>query len=297
MGEKRNLESIIYIYICIILINVIYNIFFNLKLYGILNLESNFQLELKAIVEASHFISVSLIIMAFVCYNIEISAEEKSELNQKMKYMYLSHIFPLIYIVLTLAFVKDRDIIVSAMVIELLYIGATIITRKIKTLGLTDRQLKWKRAYGGMEDEIKESNFTWRYKVWLNPHVKVPFSKRWKGPIMFIYDIGVLYLIFTTSISFIYIFLLPSLFFWIEGLIGVHTSLTGKCTAIFAKPSRRGGEFDFEIYVTDFKNKREIKFVVFDDVSYIRENMVLTVVHGAFSKRVLYIEGLDVSIK
>ena len=29
------LESIIYIYICIILINVIYNIFFNLKLYGI----------------------------------------------------------------------------------------------------------------------------------------------------------------------------------------------------------------------------------------------------------------------
>ena len=49
--------------------------------------------------------------------------------------------------------------------------------------------------------------------------------------------------------------------------------------------------------MTDFKNKREIKFVVFDDVSYIRENMVLTVVHGAFSKRVLYIEGLDVSIK
>ena len=83
--------------------------------------------------------------------------------------------------------------------------------------------------------------------------------------------------------------------FFIECLFGIETSLTGVCSGIATVETEY--QFTrFTVYATGFNNKREIKFFVKANYLSITEGEVITVVHGVFSKRVIYVKGHSLNI-
>ncbi|AJD25767.1 hypothetical protein T257_3264 [Clostridium botulinum CDC_297] len=115
-----------------------------------------------------------------------------------------------------------------------------------------------------------------------------------------LYDLALVYGIIISKGTLFSLLLLILLFSdvlsWLEGLLGLQTSLTGICTGITEHHSKNSHVIYHKVYVTDYKNKREITFLV-DGPLFIHENSNITVVHGTFSKRVLYIEGLNLDIR
>ncbi len=183
---------------------------------------------------------------------------------------------------------------------EIIYIGILILTKKIIALQLTDRQLQWQKTCGYIDEDCEKSSFLWRFKLWWSPHVNVPFKNRWKGPSRLLYDLALVYGIIISKGNLfsliLLILLLPDAISWLEGLLGLQTSLTGICTGITEHHSKNSHVLYHKVYVTDYKNKREITFYV-DGPLFIHENSHMTVVHGTFSKRVLYVEGLNLDMR
>ncbi|EPS47586.1 hypothetical protein CFSAN002369_20768 [Clostridium botulinum CFSAN002369] len=115
-----------------------------------------------------------------------------------------------------------------------------------------------------------------------------------------LYDLALVYGIFISKGNLfslpLLILLFPDVLSWLEGLLGLQTSLTGMCTGITEHHNKNSHVIYHKVYVTDYKNKREITFLC-RWTTFIHENSHMTVVHGTFSKRVLYVEGLNLDIR
>lgn len=299
MSNKRNLQSIRSFYLCILIFNIVYSsIFhlnnkgFNIKLFGDLTMRSVVLFTLNSI--------LFLCIVIAVEKKINIDEEIKTQVSMRIKPLYLVNMFFITYILVCIFLLKNLDLILSSFVMEIIYIGILILTKKIIALELTDRQLQWQKACGYIDESCEKSSFLWRFKIWYSPHINVPFKSRWKGLSRLLYDLALVYGIFISKGNLfslpLLILLLPDVLSWLEGLLGLQTSLTGMCTGITEHHNKNSHIVYHKVYVTDYKNKREITFYV-DGPLFIHENSNMTVVHGTFSKRVLYVEGLNLDIR
>ncbi|KEJ01394.1 hypothetical protein N494_10630 [Clostridium botulinum A2B7 92] len=299
MSTKRNLQSIRSFYLCILIFNIVYSsIFhlnnkgFNIKLFGDLTMRSVVFFTLNSI--------LFLCVVIAVEKKININEEIKTQVSMRIRTLYLVNIFFIGYILVCIFLLKDIDVILSSFVMEIIYIGILILTKKIIALQLEDRQLQWQKACGYIDEDCEESSFLWRFKIWCFPHINVPFKNRWKGSSRLLYDLALVYGIIISEGNLfsliLLILLLPDAISWIEGLLGLQTSLIGICTGITEHHSKSSHVVYHKVYVTDYKNKREITFYV-DGPLFIHENSNMTVIHGTFSKRVLYVEGLNLDIR
>ncbi|EJP6472426.1 hypothetical protein NHI66_001715 [Clostridium botulinum] len=299
MNNKRNLQSIRYFYLSILAFNIIYSSIFHLNNNGF-NIELLKDLSMKSVTFFDAHTLIFLVIVIVFEKNINIDEETNTQLNMRIKPLYLVNIFFITYILVSIFLLKDVNVILSSVVMEIIYIGIILLSKKILSLELTNRQLQWQKACGYVDEDCEESNFLWRFKIWCFPHVNVPFKNRWKGSSRSLYDLALMYGIIISKGSLFTlipsILLLPDVLSWIEGFLGLQTSLTGICTGITEHHRKNSSVVYHKVYVTDYKNKREITFFV-DGPLFIHENLNMTVVHGTFSKRVLYVEGLNLDIR
>lgn len=299
MSEKRNLESIRIFYVWLLITNIVCNIVFYLNIKGI-NMEMFEVLKISAINSFSFMSLLFLSVVIISSKNLNANRDIQEKINNKIKPLYFINVFFITYILIACFVVKNRDIILSSIVMEIIFLGIFMLTKNILMLGLNSRQLQWKKAWESPKKESKESSILWRFKPWFTPHVNVPFKNRWKGPFRLLYDLALLYAIYITKvqlISFIFVvLLLPDLLSWLEGFLGLQTSLSGICTGITEHHGKSSSSIYHKVYITDYEREREITFFV-DGPLFIDEGSNITVVHGIFSKRVLYVEGLRLNIR
>lgn len=129
------------------------------------------------------------------------------------------------------------------------------------TLELTDRQLQWQKACGYIDENCEKSSFLWRFKIWYSPHINVPFKNRWKSPSRLLYDLALVYgIIISKGTLFsllLLILLFPDVLSWIEGLLGLQTSLTGMCTGITEHHSKNSHVIYYKFMSQIIKTKEK----------------------------------------
>lgn len=302
MGERRALESLRIGFSLVVLANIVYCLDYIINiLRGRISIFLRLTFPREEIIRISFFFSLLVLGSLFLSNGNIVDEEKKIELNRKMKIFLILNIIAVINIFISWIVLKDREVILSSIAIEVYLIGITVASKKIIELKLSDRQLRWKMAVEyGSKGYSKESNFTWRYKIWFTPREKVPFGRRWTGLFMNLVT-GIIYfmlliseysIIFSSVMLFL---LLRRTLFILEGVLGLQTSITGICTGVVKQPRRSGNMSDYIVYVTDYERNHEIRFRVRDYCS-VSEMQNVTVVHGVFSKRVLYVKHIELEI-
>ncbi|WP_308780868.1 hypothetical protein [uncultured Clostridium sp.] len=299
MNKKRNLERLRFFYICILLFNVIFHLMYHLNRYGFnINIFREFTMESTILLNSNILLSIIAVII-FHKENL-IDEEVKTYVNNSIKPLYFINIFFITYILICFFLLKDTNVTISAIMMKMLYIAILMLTKKIRSINLNNRQLQWQKDCGYIDEDYIESNLLWRFKIWCSPHVNVPFKNRWTTSSRLLFDVFLVYCIiacYGDLMSLILsIFVLRDTLFLIEGLLGLQTSITGICTGITEQYNKHNTHKYYKIYVTDYENKRELTFLANEPV-FINENSYMTVVHGMFSKRVLYVEGLFLDIR
>lgn len=154
---------------------------------------------------------------------------------------------------------------------------------------LFDTQKNWREFYN--KPSYEDISLLWRIKPMITPHVSVSFTER-------IRNINLIALIFILPLFsdfnlvaipikiIICMFTISDFLYFIDAILGLYTETEGICTGIVMKETSRPRRRHFEVYVTDFLNKREIKFRVYDYCNY-NEYDVIKLTHGGFSKKVI----------
>lgn len=286
--EKRSAEDIIFFSILPIVINIVTNFvyFINRDSYGFLNSVSDWN-------SFSLFSIVACSIFNFLTKVREISEEEKKELSKKMYGMKLLGIVFIGYIIFAVFIVKNRIIIFSSLIMCAGYINWYILKCKIRIIGgLSEVQRNWRKACN--KTSYEEVNFLWRIKPMLVPHVSVSSTERikhinWIGLMTLILLIINFRLdpIYMMGFTIFIIFLISDVLYLLDFIFGLYTETEGICTGVLMKQKLKGPRrIYYEVYVTDFSNKREIKFTVFDYCNY-NEQDVIKIIHGGLSKIVI----------
>lgn len=146
----------------------------------------------------------------------------------------------------------------------------------------------------------QESSVWWRWKIWINPYEKVKFSERLSAIKLFdIISIIIVASIFSNrsvdGIIFLLLIIRPIAFI-LELIIPVQTSICGICTDIVEKSESKSSRIYYAIYITDYEKKREYILYV-RDYPYISSGQKITVVHGAISKRAIYVKEMNLDIR
>jgi len=248
------------------------------------------------------FVFTLLIVSIGGLYNKakNISQGTKDEMRFKMRLMVGGIAFFILYIVFAALIMKDLYFVIAGFIMLGIYINIIVLTEKIIVLGLNDRQRKWREAVYGTDYNAEGSSILWRFKLWFTPFERVPFNKRHLG----VYDIVVSIILCSLlldgqeiglfEIIILAVIAIRSCFLIIEYILGLYTSLVGICTGIKEASDSENNKEYWTVYVTDFKNKREITYRT-DRYPYISEGNETKVTHGIFSKRVILVN--DRSIK
>ena len=231
--------------------------------------------------------------------------------REKIRPLMLGNIIFISYILFSIFIIKEVDFIIASIIIQAMYINVILISRGLYSYALSDRQRQWQEAVNGTCNSIQDSNILWRYKIWFRPLQKVPFNKRYLRSYNVILCLVGITLLFNkikfTIVTLIFVVIyIKSFLAILEYLLGIYTSLTGVCTGIgeFQEnlDRNRGGDEGLEIrfrsrrrrywvvYITDFKNKREIVYKTYK-MPFISEGDDVKVIHGVFSKEVISING------
>ena len=305
MGEKRNLKNGRLMIIAILIANIIYSadMIFNI-LKGKVGVFERLGIYGDVILEMSSACIIILLVICVTAPRSFNSEERRKEANTKLIPFYLMNGAFLLYIPISYVSFHNMDLLKSSVLMCIYSIGVTYISRGIMTMKLSESQMNWKKQWDEdfSEDKV-ESKFYWRFKLWFSPHEETRFFIRCRRISTYAICLILLFCILYERVDnivgieyiTIYPILISILLFFIECLFGIETSLTGVCTGIIAG----GTEFNytrFTVYVTDFNNKREIKFSVKANYLPITEGEVITVVHGVFSKRVIYVKGHNLDI-
>ncbi len=291
MSGYRNLREVRLVPIVLIFLNLFAVVIFYLKKAG---LNYNW----LNVINETDFINIGTFLLLFVGFliltNIKVEAtEEVSEfINKKLSYMnYLN----IIYLIIVLIAVRDKIVMMAAFNIEVYLLAIYLTTRNMYAERL--RYVK-----GECEHVLKkqESSVWWRWKIWINPYEKVKFSERLSAIKLFdIISIIIVASIFSNrsvdGIIFLLLIIRPIAFI-LELIIPVQTSICGICTDIVEKSESKSSRIYYAIYITDYEKKREYILYV-RDYPYISSGQKITVVHGAISKRAIYVKEMNLDIR
>lgn len=238
-------------------------------------------------------------------------------IRKEMRVFKLAHILIVGYIFAVCFWINNLDITISAIIGEIELLQIYFLTRYKKSLRLSDVQLKWKKAWLLKDYSDMDSNVLWRLKLWFGKYNKCAFRERYKrfnllGGSIFV----VLCVLAPCDPVFIGLIILllggalghPVLYF-IDMSLGLFIDMNGMCTGKIKKEISKKNNLDaggglavsidgkrhyyYCIYITDFKNKREIK-IRLKECDYIDVGKEYTVVHGFLSKRAIKIKGVNV---
>ena len=291
MSGYRNLREVRIVPIVLIFLNLFAVVIFYLKKAG---LNYNW----LNVINETDFINIGTFLLLFVGFliltNIKVEAtEEVSDfINKKLSYMnYLN----IIYLIIVLIAVRDKIVMMAAFNIEVYLLAIYLTTRNMYAERL--RYVK-----GECEHVLKkqESSVWWRWKIWINPYEKVKFSERLSAIKLFdIISIIIVASIFSNrsvdGIIFLLLIIRPIAFI-LELIIPVQTSICGICTDIVEKSESKSSRIYYAIYITDYEKKREYILYV-RDYPYISSGQKITVVHGAISKRAIYVKEMNLDIR
>lgn len=291
MSGYRNLREVRLVPIVLIFLNLFAVVIFYLKKAG---LNYNW----LNVINETDFINIGTFLLLFVGFliltNIKVEAtEEVSDfINKKLSYMnYLN----IIYLIIVLIAVRDKIVMMAAFNIEVYLLAIYLTTRNMYAERL--RYVK-----GECEHVLKkqESSVWWRWKIWINPYEKVKFSERLSAIKLFdIISIIIVAYIFSNrsvdGIIFLLLIIRPIAFI-LELIIPVQTSICGICTDIVEKSESKSSRIYYAIYITDYEKKREYILYV-RDYPYISSGQKITVVHGAISKRAIYVKEMNLDIR
>lgn len=291
MSGYRNLREVRLVPIVLIFLNLFAVVIFYLKKAG---LNYNW----LNVINETDFINIGTFLLLFVGFliltNIKVEAtEEVSDfINKKLSYMnYLN----IIYLIIVLIAVRDKIVMMAAFNIEVYLLAIYLTTRNMYAERL--RYVK-----GECEHVLKkqESSVWWRWKIWINPYEKVKFSERLSAIKLFdIISIIIVASIFSNrsvdGIIFLLLIIRPIAFI-LELIIPVQTSICGICTDIVEKSESKSSRIYYAIYITDYEKKREYILYV-RDYPYIGSGQKITVVHGAISKRAIYVKEMNLDIR
>lgn len=291
MSGYRNLREVRLVAIVLIFLNLFAVVIFYLKKAG---LNYNW----LNVINETDFINIGTFLLLFVGFliltNIKVEAtEEVSDfINKKLSYMnYLN----IIYLIIVLIAVRDKIVMMAAFNIEVYLLAIYLTTRNMYAERL--RYVK-----GECEHVLKkqESSVWWRWKIWINPYEKVKFSERLSAIKLFdIISIIIVASIFSNrsvdGIIFLLLIIRPIAFI-LELIIPVQTSICGICTDIVEKSESKSSRIYYAIYITDYEKKREYILYV-RDYPYIGSGQKITVVHGAISKRAIYVKEMNLDIR
>lgn len=171
---------------------------------------------------------------------------------------------------------------------------------------ICNRKIEWLKKISAIDVDDYVDTRWWRRKIWFNGRERVSFKYR-------IYNIIISsFTLFISTLAFVLLFMGKSLFnifflyfiikhftIIIESVFGLYTVITGKCTGVIEKTKHRNrrGSIDlsdipssytrkriyYELTLTDFNHKREIK-IISEDSCGLSEMDTMEVVHGIFSK-------------
>ena len=291
MSGYRNLREVRLVPIVLIFLNLFAVVIFYLKKAG---LNYNW----LNVINETDFINIGTFLLLFVGFliltNIKVEAtEEVSDfINKKLSYRnYLN----IIYLIIVLIAVRDKIVMMAAFNIEVYLLAIYLTTRNMYAERL--RYVK-----GECEHVLKkqESSVWWRWKIWINPYEKVKFSERLSAIKLFdIISIIIVASIFSNrsvdGIIFLLLIIRPIAFI-LELIIPVQTSICGICTDIVEKSESKSSRIYYAIYITDYEKKREYILYV-RDYPYISSGQKITVVHGAISKRAIYVKEMNLDIR
>lgn len=285
-SKKRGIEDFMFMAILPIGINIATN-----SVYFI----SGGSYEILTVVDELNFFTIFGVLFSFI-FNFftearKLSEEEEKELNKKMFGMKLLNIFFIGYIIFTIFIMKNGSIIASSLIMFAGYINLYMFKSKSIGVGsLSETQKNWKEFYN--QPSCDDVNIFWKIKPMIHPHVSVSFSER----ISNINWIALLFIVpfftnFTLKVMPMMLIcsalLIWDILYFVDVILGLYTETEGTCTGVVMKEgsnSTRGRYY--EVYVTDFSNKREIKFRVYGYCNYSQYDIV-KLTHGGLSKKVI----------
>ena len=303
IGERRQLEGVRAIGIAAL----IFQIVMNLLVYIIPVISGRYinipeGITMKS-VNAFTFMPLLFIAIASLAGRKKVEIDEiRAEAEEKVRFLNIPNIIFIAYIVIALMFLKDRDAIIAAFIMEVLYLLIILITKNIYMLKMQEkRQLDWKKNWEQPNHDDKESNILWRFKIWFSPHEHVPFAERWIEPFRILFDFLWVALLLRPPFSLISlifsVFVIPDLLSIIEAILGLQTSMTGICTGVTQTTQGKSSRICYIVYVTDYENEREMKFTIYEPYCCVNELDRVVVVHGIFSKHVMRVQGLKVNAR
>lgn len=311
MVDERGLKSLRRVAACMLIAMTVVNLILTLNYIGY-EIAGLADMDIE---EATFFFAFSTVGISIgsIFNRPKIMEEETIEIvKRKSRWTIIGFIIYGAYIVFTFVIVKNIYFITFSVVMMGMYINVVLLSRALYSYTLTDRQRLWREATKGASYELQESNLLWRFKVWIRPFERVAFRERNLG----IGNIIICIFLFCffadksnrnlVSCIFLFIFL-RSAFSILESILGLYTSMKGVCTGVkeFEADRHRnngggititvghGRRYYWRVYVTDFKNKREITYKTYK-CPFITEGDEVKVVHGILSKSVILVNGIKV---
>lgn len=300
MGERRQLESIRVLGIGMLVLQIIMN-----SLLYIIPMVTGRYIDISRVITMKTANTITFMLLIFVSI-VSFTSEKKvksedirAEAKERVKFLNLPNIIFIIYIAVALIILRDRSAIMSAFIMEILYVSIIVMTKDIYMFQMQEkRQLDWKKNWEQPNHHDKDSNVFWRLKIWFSPHEYVPFAERWISPFKIFIDFFIIYSFSGVSSKLVsliaYLFVIPDILSIIEALLGLQTSITGICTGVTQTTQEKSSKICYIVYVTDYENEREIKFTINEPVCCVSELDRVVVIHGVFSKHVMRVQGLKI---
>lgn len=294
----QNIKSLRWLALGVIIVNIVSDLLYVLeqKGYYISYLQ---EINIEIVTRMTGFILIALFISVAFNKTPELSEEDKFRIKTKLTPLIFLNIVFIVYILITVIIFKDMLLITSSLIMEVAYICLIIYTKRIYATIFTDHRFKWKMAMAGADEDTLYSNILWRYKIWFNPKEDIPQNRRTFKEYSIIYTlVSILFAYEFADSIFVLIFALiifKNISSLLEYFLGFYTSLIGVCTGI-ENFTEKSGRHYYRIYATDFKNKREIVFEMYD-TPYFSKNSNIKVVHGVFSKCVIMVNNMKVNYR
>lgn len=291
-SERRNLEQLRGFFAAGLIMGLIGNISYFLRYKGI-SIEFFSDMDLNGL---SIMMIFSILIIAIFSFgNIKLDISEDILLDVRRKtliYKIICILFAIYSIGIFIAF-KDLALIRLEIIIEAILILLFINERKIKSMQLTDKQLRWKRDFDYPGSLNKESNIFWRMKIRFYPRINV----NWKDRLNRIRKYNLFVLVILILVKFEWatylfiIFFISDIIYFIEIIFGLYTKTSGICTGIIDITSSKSNIQVYKVFITNYETEEEITFKV-RNYCYIQERDEVVVVHGMISKRVIEVQGV-----
>ncbi|WWU64665.1 hypothetical protein QJR26_16910 [Clostridium baratii] len=287
--ERHSIKSLRYLSIFVIVANIIGNVLFFMRKKGC-KIAFLIDLNIQSIVIFTSFTILMIFLGIVLNETIELNEEEYFIVKSKLRPLKFFNIIFIMYCVITLVVFKIKILFASSLIMETAYVAVIIYSKRLYASLITDRKLKWQKAILGVDKDFVDSNILWRLKIWILPFEKVALNRRKLESFSLVYIIAYIYAYYKLGIESIgfwtlTIFAIKPILSILEYVLGLYTSLNGICKGIDEFDSGTSREH-WVVYITDFRNKREIVYRTYDRPNFIKDTNV-KVTHGMFSKYVI----------